>query len=120
MESAKKKPQKIGCPGSIRVLQEKAAKKKWVSRFFRKKLGVQVLYGFQLLGSRALIEKWANIESHAGLEREKGLYPNWAELGGSTEFRGYLGISLTTGASPPHSCRRATTGSIRVARRAGR
>ena len=45
----------------------------------------------QLLGSRALTEKWANIEAHAGLEREKRLYSNWAAPHDSeaiSDFRG--------------------------------
>jgi hypothetical protein len=45
----------------------------------------------QLLGSRALTEKWANIEAHVVLEREKGLYSNWAAPQDSeaiSDFRG--------------------------------
>ena len=45
----------------------------------------------QLLGSRALTEKWANIEAHTGLEREKGLCSNWVAPQDSeaiSDFRG--------------------------------
>ena len=63
---------------------------------YKRKAGNLPPYVSQLLGSRALTEKWVNVEAHERLEREEELYSNRAaqrDFEAVSDFRGARGGS---------------------------